>query len=88
MLTKIAHDQENFIQLIQGKIDSAICETPLQRRIAEVHRGFLDEDSIAGNGGADVLKTLLEFSRHSPPLHDFATVREYLDYRYVDIAMP
>jgi len=77
-----------FVQLVQGNILPETCATPLQKRIIEVHRGFLEEDAKSGNGGADVITALLDFCRHPPPVHIFASIREYLDYRYVDVAMP
>lgn len=59
-------------------------DTPLQQRISEVRRGFLED---ARNGGAEVIDALIEFCRHSPPVTEFTRVREYLDYRYKDVAM-
>ena len=42
-------------------------------------------DEEEGNGGTEVLQKLIEFCNHSTPKH-FFTVREYLDYRFDDIA--
>ena len=73
---------------IQGRVPFAMSDTPLQNRVSEIRRGLLEQDAIAGNGGADIVAALLDFCRHSPPATDFASVREYLDYRYEDVAMP
>lgn len=63
-------------------------DTPLQKRISEVHQGFLQEDAVIGNGGIDVINALIDFCQHPQPKTKFSGVREYLDYRYKDVAMP
>ena len=61
--------------------------TPLQQRIHDLYEGFRSQDEIAGNGGADVIKALDDFFRHEPPVAEFGSVEQYLDYRYDDVAM-
>lgn len=51
----------------------------------DIRKGFLDGDEEEGNGGAEVLQKLIEFCRHKHP-RDFTSIREYLDYRFDDIA--
>jgi hypothetical protein len=51
----------------------------------EIRQGFLEGDQEGGNGGAEVLQKLIDFCRHQQP-KDFTTIREYLDYRFDDIA--
>ena len=63
-------------------------DTPLQKRFGEIHEGFLKGDRDMGNGGIEVINAWVDFCRHSPPHQEFRTVREYLDYRHIDIAMP
>jgi hypothetical protein len=51
----------------------------------EIRQGFLDGDRDEGNGGVEVLEKLIEFCRHKHP-GAFVSMREYLDYRFDDIA--
>lgn len=51
----------------------------------EIRQGFLDGDKEEGNGGIEVLQKLIEFCRHPHPAN-FVSMREYLDYRFDDIA--
>lgn len=52
----------------------------------EIRQGFLDGDKEdGGNAGAEVLQELIDFCRHEHP-QEFSSIREYLDYRYDDIA--
>lgn len=80
--------QDDFIERIQGHVPSVMTDTPLQQRISAVHHGFLSEDAIEGNGGIDVINALMDFCRHPAPRTEWASVRQYLDYRYRDVAMP
>jgi hypothetical protein len=80
-----AHIRDDFVARIEGRTSNSIADTPLQKRIDEIREGFLRGDSEAGNGGAQVLETLVDFCKHSYP-KDFSGVREYLDYRFEDIA--
>lgn len=78
--------RDDFIGRIQGNVSKSIADTPLQRRMHEIRQGFLDGDKEdGGNAGAEVLQELIEFCRHEHP-EKFSSVREYLDYRYDDIA--
>ena len=55
--------------------------------MSAIRQGFLDGDAEGGNGGAEVLQTLINFCNHShPPPENFSSVRDYLDYRWEDIA--
>ncbi|KAF7915160.1 uncharacterized protein EAE98_011245 [Botrytis deweyae] len=78
--------RDDFIGRIQGNVSKSIADTPLQRRMHEIRQGFLDGDEEdGGNAGAEVLQELIDFCRHEHP-EEFSSVREYLDYRYDDIA--
>jgi hypothetical protein len=79
------HIRDDFVARIEGRTSNSIADTPLQKRIDEIREGFLRGDSEAGDGGVQVLKTLADFCKHSYP-KDFSGVREYLDYRFEDIA--
>ncbi|KAL9007938.1 MAG: hypothetical protein Q9173_006887 [Seirophora scorigena] len=62
-------------------------DTPLERRINDIRHGLLAGDKEEGNGGAEVLETLIKFLYHAaPPNEGFSSVRDYLDYRWEDIA--
>ncbi|KEF57258.1 uncharacterized protein A1O9_05175 [Exophiala aquamarina CBS 119918] len=74
--------QDDFIKQVQGTNPSATSHTPLQKRIWEISR------DLERNGGKDIITTLTQFFQHSPPTTDFTDVREYLEYRYEDVAMP
>lgn len=84
---KIKYIQEDFVNRLQSDLPATISGTPLQKRISQIRLGLLQEDVRKGNGGTDVLHELIEFCRHAPPFANFANVREYLDYRYKDVAM-
>ena len=52
-----------------------------------IRLGLLDGDGEGGNGGAEVLETLIDFCCHAePPREEFSSVRAYLDYRWDDVA--
>ncbi|XP_014561346.1 hypothetical protein COCVIDRAFT_33687 [Bipolaris victoriae FI3] len=59
----------------------------LQKAMRTTIKGLYDEDGIIGNGGAEVITTLQEFINHPPPPATFNSLREYLDYRTIDIAV-
>ena len=61
-------------------------KSPLQQRMREICQGFLDSDEEEGNGGREVLQNLIDFCHH-PPAAEYACVRDYLDYRFQDIAI-
>ncbi|KAH9484643.1 Terpene cyclase aneC [Psilocybe cubensis] len=60
--------------------------TPLQAMITQVIQGYYDEDLKGGDGGKDVVKYLIDFINHPPPAKTYNTLREYVDYRIVDMA--
>lgn len=52
-----------------------------------IRQGLLAGDEEEGNGGAEVLQTLINFCHHAVPSRkEFSSVRDYLDYRWEDIA--
>lgn len=59
----------------------------LQKAMRTTIKGLYDEDGIIGNGGVEVITTLQEFINHPPPPATFNSLREYLDYRTIDIAV-
>ena len=60
--------------------------TKLQFLITSVVVGMRREDAIVGNGGQETIDRLVEFCRHKPPQQEFSSLRQYLDYRRIDIA--
>ncbi|KAL9606478.1 MAG: hypothetical protein Q9179_000343 [Wetmoreana sp. 5 TL-2023] len=75
---------DEFVAILAGAPAASSTESPLQAGLREVRNGFLQCDREGGNGGKEVLQYLIEFCHHAPPT-DFASVRDYLDYRYTDI---
>lgn len=61
--------------------------TDLQSLITSVADGLRHEDTIAGNGGQEVIDNLVHFCRHGPPPREFHTVGQYFDYRRIDVAL-
>ncbi len=61
--------------------------TKLQSLITSVVAGMRNEDAIVGNGGQETIDRLVEFCRHKPPQKEFSTLRQYLNYRRIDIGM-
>lgn len=52
----------------------------------EIRQGFLEGDEEdGGTGGAEVPQKLIEFCWHEHP-EEFSSARQYLDYRFDDIA--
>lgn len=54
------------------------------QKISEIRLGLLAGDAEQGNGGSEVLQTLIDFCHHPPP-EDFVSARAYLNYRWEDI---
>ncbi|KAL8968795.1 MAG: hypothetical protein Q9197_004685 [Variospora fuerteventurae] len=83
-------DEERIRLLAQSVILTFIFDdTPLERRISDIRTRLLACDDEEGNGGADVLETLISFWCHAEPSREgFSSVRDYLDYRREDIANP
>lgn len=77
--------REDFIARLEGRTSSSIADTPLQKRLNEMREGFLRRDEEAGNAGSQIMDTLRDFCKRSYP-ERFSDVREYLDYRFHDIA--
>ena len=67
--------------------ESNVHMTRLQSLITSVVVGMRREDAIVGNGGQETIDRLVEFCRHKPPQKEFSTIRQYLDYRRIDIGM-
>ncbi|KAL8866201.1 MAG: hypothetical protein Q9198_008992 [Flavoplaca austrocitrina] len=63
--------------------------TPLEQRIDAIRGGLLAGDEEEGNGGAEILETLINFCHRSddpvPVCNQFGSIREYLDYRWTDV---
>ncbi|KAL6717704.1 hypothetical protein ACLMJK_005619 [Lecanora helva] len=82
--TTIESLRDSFVSIIQG---SGFPKSPLEHKMAEMREGFLACDAKKGNGGTEVLQTLIDFCYHSKPTPgDFRGVRDYLNYRWEDIA--
>ncbi|KAL8937593.1 MAG: hypothetical protein Q9216_004351 [Gyalolechia sp. 2 TL-2023] len=70
-----------------GTVPCTKMDTALGGRIDDIRRGLLGGDEEEGNGGAEVIENLIRFCYHvEPPREGFSSVREYLDYRWEDIA--
>jgi len=67
---------------MRGNASNITPHTPLQKRIGEISR------ELERKGGQNVMTTLARFFQHSPPVTEFPSTREYLEYRYEDFAMP
>ncbi|KAL8729125.1 MAG: hypothetical protein Q9166_004956 [cf. Caloplaca sp. 2 TL-2023] len=79
--------RKDFVTRLEGTVSSSTTDTPLERRIDAIRQGLLAGDKEEGNGGAEVLRTLINFCHHpDPPCEGFSSVRDYLDYRWEDIA--
>ena len=79
--------RDYFVSRFEGSVSNSDTDTPLGRRLTAIRQGLLTGDEEEGNGGAEVLQTLIDFCNHAePPREDFRSVRDYLDYRWEDIA--
>jgi hypothetical protein len=85
--SQIKQVQDDLVARLTGTVPDVMSDTPLQKALTEVRLGLLEQDKVAGNGGVDVLSTLTEFCKHPNPMYTFTSIREYLDYRYRDVAM-
>lgn len=73
---------------LRGEVPATTKETPLERGLDAIRHGLLAGDAEQGNGGAEVLQTVIDFCFHpDPPREEFGSVREYLDYRWGDAAI-
>ena len=77
--------REDLVSQLQGRNAIAPNDPALMQRISEIRAGLLAGDEEQGNGGGEVLQTLVNFYHH-PPAEDFVSTRAYLDYRWEDIA--
>ncbi|KAL8828405.1 MAG: hypothetical protein Q9191_002603 [Dirinaria sp. TL-2023a] len=77
--------REGFVARLTAALPDSETETPLQQRMREIRKGFLESDEEGGNGGSDVLQHLIEFCHH-PPIIEHACVLDYLNYRWEDAA--
>jgi hypothetical protein len=60
----------------------------LQKAMQATIQGLHEEDGIVGDGGAEVAARMLEFISHPPLPAKFHSIREFLDYRIKDVAIP
>ncbi|KAI4200162.1 MAG: hypothetical protein LQ350_004123 [Teloschistes chrysophthalmus] len=74
-----------FVARLNGTLPATTAHTPLQAEMTQLREKLLRCDEEEGNGGREILQHLIEFYHHSPP-SAFTCVRDYLDYRYEDIA--
>ncbi|KAI9735008.1 MAG: hypothetical protein M1834_002091 [Cirrosporium novae-zelandiae] len=79
--------QDDFVSRLRHDGSTISTESsPLQARIDNIIQRFHTADKVAGNGGQDVIDTMLDWILHSQPEKRFDNVREYLDYRWGDAA--
>ena len=68
---------------------SSATDTPLEKQMSAIRQGLLAGDEENGNGGAEIIETLIDFFNHpNPPREGFSSVRDYLDYRLQDTGSP
>ena len=80
--------REEFVSRLRGEVPATTRDTPLERRLSAIRQGLLAGDAEQGNGGAEVLQTVIDFCFHpDPPREEFGSVRDYLDYRWGDAAI-
>jgi hypothetical protein len=82
--------QNEFVSRLEaqtsyGDDDSA---TNLQKAMSSTIQGLHDEDGVIGDGGRDVAARLIDFINHPPPPVAFDNLREFLNYRIIDAAVP
>lgn len=78
--------REDFVSRLRGNIPTTTSDTPLERRLNGIREGLLAGDMEKGNAGAEILQTLIDFCYHADPREEVGSVRNYLDYRWEDIA--
>ncbi|GME27018.1 Terpenoid synthase [Neofusicoccum parvum] len=91
-----AHEEEkldgirdDFVRRLRGGVSGDEAgRTELQTLIDVVVKGFKHQDTIAGNGGQEVIDRVVDFSSHVPPRSEFKTFDEYMRYRFDDVAAP
>ncbi|KAL8996243.1 MAG: hypothetical protein Q9169_004221 [Polycauliona sp. 2 TL-2023] len=77
---------EYFMTRLRTTIPCTSENTPLEQGIDAFRRDLLtcDNEEGGGNGGAEIIETLINFCHHREP-PSFGSVREYLDYRWMDV---
>ena len=78
--------REDFVSRLRGNTPPTTSDTPFERRRNAIREGLLAGDEEEGNGGAEILQTLIDFCYHADAREEFGSVRTYLDYRWEDIA--
>ncbi|KAL8650407.1 MAG: hypothetical protein Q9226_005155 [Calogaya cf. arnoldii] len=83
----IENTRQFFIARLRNTLPNIAEATPLEARLDAIRRGFLAGDEEGGgNGGAEILETLINFyHRVEPPREGFSSIRQYLDYRWTDV---
>ncbi|KAL9034012.1 MAG: hypothetical protein Q9180_005642 [Flavoplaca navasiana] len=78
-----------FVDRLRSAMPCTAEDSPLEQRIDAIRRGLLAGDGEEGNGGAEILETLINFCHRSddpvPVRNQFGSIREYLDYRWTDV---
>ncbi|KAL8978224.1 MAG: hypothetical protein Q9205_006148, partial [Flavoplaca limonia] len=77
-----------FVDRLHNTMPCTAEDSPLEQRIDAIRGGLLGGDEEQGNGGAEILETLINFCHRPEPVsvcNQFASIREYLDYRWTDV---
>lgn len=78
--------RQDFMDRLRGAHQSHNSSFSAQSHLQNLLDGIVS--GLRANGGAEVLDRLVDFCKHAPPQYHFQSMREYLDYRRVDVGMP
>ncbi|KAF5848286.1 hypothetical protein GGP41_005716 [Bipolaris sorokiniana] len=80
--------ETEFVSSLEARMPDREDESvsALQKAMTITFKGIYDEDSMVGNGGAEVAAGLQELINHPPSPATFGDLRESLDYRVIDVA--
>lgn len=74
---------DDYVSALQNVEVQNLEGTKLQGRINSVMQGFRNANS---QGGRDVVEAMILSFRHTRPKKAFNTLREYLDFRHMNVS--
>ena len=77
---------DDVVQRLKKDVSEISADSELQKHISCVMQGFLKADSIAGNGGREVIETFGQVWNNLRPAKEHQTLDEYLEFRHRNIA--
>ena len=83
----IQRDFVSRLKALDGNVQDSP-KSPLQALIDSTIEGFRKQDAVKGNEGKEVIDRLIDFCNHMPPKKAFTSLRQFLDYRAIDAAVP